>query len=161
MSETTPETTADAQQQPPEGESKTFDADYVDKLRKEAAKYRTEAKANADAAKRLTEIEDAQKSEAEKAAERIRALEQDAADARRDALRFKVASRFGVSDEDADLFLTGSDEETLTKQAERLGAREAERKKSGNTVPREGNNPTSSGDGNDRAFARSLFSSTE
>ena len=157
MSEATTETTT-TEPQSPEGEAKTFDADYVEKLRKENAKYRTEAKANADAAKRLAEIEDANKSEAEKAAERIRQLEQDAATARREALRFKVASKYGVSDEDADLFLTGSDEETLTKQAERLAPREAERKKQGNTVPREGNNPTSTGDQSDVAFARALFS---
>jgi hypothetical protein len=161
MSEATPEAPSVDAPQPPEGEAKTFDADYVDKLRKEAAKYRTEAKTNADAAKRLAEIEDANKSEADKAAERIRALEVDAAEARREALRFKVASRFGVSDEDADLFLTGSDEETLTKQAERLGAREAERKKNGNFVPREGNNPPSTGDQGDLAFARALLSPRE
>ena len=109
-------------------------------------------------AQRLDEIEQAQKSEAEKAADRIRALEEDAAEARREALRFKVASKFGITDEDADLFLTGSDEETLVKQAERLGAREADRKKNGNHVPREGNNPTSTGDQGDLAFAKALFS---
>lgn len=37
-----------------------------------------------------------------------------------DALRFRVAAKHGISDEDADLFLTGSDEETLQKQAARL-----------------------------------------
>src|SRR5699024_8202285 len=40
------------QQQRDEGNPETFDADYVKKLRQEAAKYRTEAKANADAAKK-------------------------------------------------------------------------------------------------------------
>lgn len=115
-------------EQPQEGgeqrddEPKVFDADYVAKLRQEAAKYRTEAKANAEAAQRLAEIEDAQKSEAQKAAERIAELEKQATEAQRDALRFKVASKFGITDEDADLFLTASDEETLTKQAERLAA---------------------------------------
>ena len=44
-------------EQPQEGaEVKTFDAEYVDKLRKEAAKYRTEAKDNADAADKLAKI---------------------------------------------------------------------------------------------------------
>lgn len=103
-------------------DGKTFDADYVAKLRQEAARYRTEAKANADAAARLAEIEDAQKTEAQRAAERIAELEAQANEAKRDALRFKVASKHGISDEDADLFLTASDEETLTKQAERLAA---------------------------------------
>src|SRR5687768_1731655 len=136
---TAPVTEPTVETPPQEGaEPKTFDADYVDKLRKEAAKYRTEAKANADAAKRLAEYEDAQKSEAQKAADRIAQLEQETTAAKRDALRFKVASKFGIGDEDADLFLTGSDEETLTKQAERLAARTDERKKTGNQVPREG-----------------------
>lgn len=73
-------------------------------------------------AQRLDEIEDAQKSEAQRAAERIAELEAQANEAKRDALRFKVASKHGISDEDAELFLTASDEETLTKQAERLAA---------------------------------------
>ena len=129
MSESATEAEPTAEQ-PQEGgeqengdEPKTFDADYVAKLRQEAARYRTEAKANAEAAKKLSEIEDAQKSEVEKAAERIAELEKQASEAQREALRFKVASKHGISDEDADLFLTGSDEETLTKQAERLAAR--------------------------------------
>jgi hypothetical protein len=37
-----------------------------------------------------------------------------------EALRFKVASQHSISAEDAELFLTGTDEETLTKQAARL-----------------------------------------
>lgn len=154
MSEQTSESTDQAT--PPEGvqeqqqeQPKTFDADYVANLRKEAAKYRTEAKANADAAKRLAEIEEANKSEVQRAADRLKAAETEAAEARRDALRYRIASKFKIDDEDAELFLTGSDEESLTKQAERLTAREAarkadadaaeaERKKRGNHVPREG-----------------------
>ena len=119
-----PETDApEPQEGGSEPEPETFDADYVAKLRKEAAKYRTEAKANADAAKKLAEIEEANKSEQQKQAERLAELEREASQARAEALRFKIASKFGVSDEDADLFLTGTDEETLTKQAERLAAR--------------------------------------
>jgi hypothetical protein len=157
MSEPSTEATVETTTTPPEGdEGKTFDADYVDKLRKEAAKYRTEAKANADAAKRLAQIEEANKSEAEKAADRIRELEADAQSARAEALRFKVASKFGIGDEDADLFLTGSDEETLTKQAERLAGRAEERKKQGNVVVREGHTSRPA-ENEELAVARSLF----
>jgi hypothetical protein len=106
-----------------EPEPESFDAEYVAKLRKEAAKYRTEAKANADAARKLAEIEEANKSEQQKLAERLAELEREADQARAEALRFKIASKFGVSEEDAELFLTGTDEETLTRQAERLAAR--------------------------------------
>ena len=84
------------------------------------------AKENAAAAQRLREFEDAQKTEAQRASERVKELEGAVEAAQRDALRFKVASKFGVSDEDADLFLTGSDEETLTKQAQRLSDRTTE-----------------------------------
>lgn len=108
----------------------------------EARKWEAQAKANADAAKRLAEIEESQKSEAEKAADRIRQLEAETEAARREALRFKVATKHGIGDEDADLFLTGSDEETLTKQAERLAARMDGQMKNGNHVPREGSTPT-------------------
>ena len=92
----------------------------------ESRKWEERSKANAEAAKRLSEIEDAQKSESERAADRIAAAEKAADDARREALRYKVATKFGVSDEDAELFLTGADEETLARQAERLASRSAE-----------------------------------
>lgn len=153
------QSTADTEAPAPQegSEPKTFDADYVKKLRDEAAKYRTEAKANADAAKRLAEIEESQKTEAEKAADRIRTLEAEVQAAQRDALRFKVASKFGIGDEDTDLFLTGSDEETLTKQAERLAARVETRKKNGNVVPREGTTPREPSEDPLRAFTRQLF----
>ena len=51
------------------------------------------------------------------------ALEDEASKAKAEALRFKIAAKFQIGDEDAELFLTGSDEETLTKQAQRLAQR--------------------------------------
>ena len=133
-------TQEDGTEQPQGGGSETFDADYVKKLRAEAAKYRKDAKANADAAARLAEIEEANKTEAQRQAERVTALEAEAQQARVDALRFKIAAKFQVSDEDADLFLTGTDEESLTKQAERLAVRaeEAGRPRSPKPDPTQG-----------------------
>jgi len=101
---------------------KTFDAEYVQKLRAEAAKYRTEAKANAKAAERLSQLEDANKSDAERNAERLAAAEAAAQQAQADALRFRIASRFKISDEHAEMYLHGSDEESLIRQAEGLAA---------------------------------------
>jgi hypothetical protein len=123
----------------------------------EAKKWESRAKENKSAAEKLAQIEEAQKTEAQKAADRLAVAEKAAAEATREALKFKIAAKFQIGDEDADLFLTGSDEEALTKQAERLTARESERKKHGNVVPREGNNPTSTGEGSDLAFARQLL----
>jgi hypothetical protein len=77
-------------------------------------------------AARLDEIEEANKTEQQKLADRLAEAEKSAQQAQTEALRFKIASKFGVSDEDADLFLTGTDEDTLTKQAERLAARNEE-----------------------------------
>lgn len=94
--------------------------------------------------------------------ERLGTLEAELAQARTSALRATVAARFGVSTEpgedggpsDADLFLTGTDEDTLTKQAQRLAKRTPEPKR--NHVPREGSNPRPTDDPM-RAFARDLF----
>ena len=129
----------------------------VEFWKQKAREQEKRAKENADAAKRLADIEQSQKSEAEKAADRIKQLEDEASAARRDALRFKVASKHGISGEDADLFLTASDEETLTRQAERLAGRADERKKQGNHVPREGTSPAAN-ESNDAIFARGLLS---
>jgi hypothetical protein len=118
-----PTASTDPQTDPSTGDEPTvFDAAYVKALRAEAAKYRTEAKANAEAAQKLAEFEDAQKTEAQKLADAKTAAEQDAAAARADALRWKTAAKFGITDAQAELFLTGADEATLTRQAEALAA---------------------------------------
>jgi hypothetical protein len=129
----------------------------VDFWKAKARDWEGKAKANKSAAERLVEIEEANKTESQKTAERLAAAEKDAAEARREALKLRIATRFGIGDEDADLFLTGSDEETLSRQAERLGARIADQQKRGNVVPREGTN-SSSVDNDKRQFAQQLFS---
>ena len=144
------------EQAPLEGEPKTFDAEYVEKLRKENAKYRTEAKANADAAKRLTEIEEANKSEADKVAERLAKAEQSAREAEARALRREVALEHKLSKDDAALLDSITDEDAMRRLAERLGQQAEGRKKTGNHVPREGVTPAS-GDSDERQFAQSLF----
>lgn len=127
-----------------------------------AREWESRAKANKAAADRLAEIEEASKSEAQRAAERLAAAEKEAATARQEALRLRIAARFQIGDDDADLFLTGSDEETLTRQAERLAGRAAERKKQGNSAPREGDNPKSGDSRTDeREFVRNLFGSVD
>lgn len=98
MSETTtaPEAVEDAPATEQQPEAKTFDADYVEKLRKEAARYRTEAKANADAAKKLADIEEAQKTAEQKAAERLAEAEKKAAEAEAKMALATVAGESGV-----------------------------------------------------------------
>lgn len=76
------------------------------------------------------------------AEERLAALEQRAVKAERAALIKSIQATHGISDEDAELFLTGDDAGALTKQAQRLAAREDERIKAGNHVPAEGRGVT-------------------
>ncbi len=83
-------------------------------------------------------------------------LEQKHAAAEARALRSDIAATHGISAEDRDLFLTGTDEETLTAQATRLSEREADRKKQGNRAPNEGKTPLLKAD-DERAAVRSLF----
>ena len=79
-----------------------------------------------------------------------------AAEAR--ALRSDIAAKHGLSTEDRDLFLTGSDEATLEAQAKRLAERNAEQKKNGNRASREGRTTTTGNEDADmREAVRGLF----
>jgi len=91
--------------------------------------------------------------------ERIADLEKRYADAEAGRLRSDIAARHGISADDRDLFLTGTDEETLTAQAERLAERDSERKKQGNYVPKEGKSTRQTDPTDDAEFARQLFGS--
>lgn len=85
-------------------------------------------------------------------------LEKKHADAEARALRSDIAAEFGVNATDRDLFLTGTDRETLTAQAKRLQEREGDRKKQGNVAPKEGDAKNQGKDDNGRReFARALF----
>lgn len=128
-----------------------------ERLSRERAKYADYKDVKAKAS-RLDQIEEANKTEVQKLADRVTGAETERDAARVDMLRFKVAAKHGISEEDADLFLTGKDEEALTKQAERLAGREADRKKQGNYVPKEGTSSTAP-ENEERAFARQLFGS--
>ena len=64
---TEPKVEASESETKPTESQQTFDADYVKKLRAESAKYRTEAKDLAAKAKKFDELEEANKSDLEKA----------------------------------------------------------------------------------------------
>lgn len=140
----------DEQGQSSEQQEQTFTQADVDRIVKERVQ-RERAK--------FADYDDLKTKAGEKATaeERLADLEKRYADAEARALRANIASEYGVSAEDRDLFLTGTDEETLTAQAKRLADRESERKKRSNHVPDEGNNPQANGGGDEREFARQLF----
>lgn len=102
--------------------------------------------------------------------ERLAAMETELTTTKTQALKTSIAAKFGISTEpgpkgepsDADLFLTGSDADSLTAQAQRLAGRDADRKKQGNVAPKEGSTKSEGTDeGEQRSFARSLFGGTD
>lgn len=106
----------------------------------------------------------------QKLAEQLADLERKHAESEAKALRSSIAAEYGISTKkgpkgepsDADLFLTGSDEATLTAQASRLAAQVAERKRQGNVARKEGDTTTEGkDDGEMREFARNLFGRAE
>jgi predicted phage tail protein len=163
MSEQTAEATA-TETKATEQTEQPKPSETVDFWKGKAREQEKRAKENADAAKRLAEIEDAQKTEAEKTADRIAKADAEVASVPAkvsDALRTHLVELHKIEAEDAELFLTATEPDLLLKQVTRLLARSDEQtaaqKKTGNRNPREGNNPSSEGAGDDRAFVRELF----
>lgn len=107
------------------------DGDAVDwqakaeEWKQHARTWEQRAKSNQDAAKKLAELEEEGKSELQKAMERAESAEKERDEAVLKAMRLSIASAHRISVEDAELFLNGTDEETLTKQAEALARRTA------------------------------------
>src|SRR5699024_10216419 len=83
-----------------------------------------EIRALKEKARRLDEIEEAQKSDAERAADELARVKAEAESATAELLRYRTAAAHGITDaEDIELFLTGKDEDTLERQAKALAAR--------------------------------------
>ncbi|MFI5505196.1 Uncharacterised protein [Corynebacterium kutscheri] len=80
------------------------------------------AKDNQRAAEKLKELEDANKTELEKAYERIEELEAEKTKVATTLCRNTVAKEYNLTDEEAEMFLTGS-EETMRMQAKVLAKR--------------------------------------
>lgn len=139
-----PATTANPNPQPAE------DTDW----KAEARKWQQRAQENFEARKRLNELEESQKSEAEKVADRLRQAQEEAQQARADAARFRIAAEHRLSTEDAEL-LTG-DEDAMKRLAARLAAAAeasaSPRTPRPNPAQREGDAPADDKDAQARAF---------
>lgn len=90
-------------------------------------------KAAAEYQARIKELEAAQMSDLERAQAAAKEAQEAAVKATTEALRWKVAAEFQIAAEDAEVFLTGSDEESIRKQAQRLAELAASK---GPTVPK-------------------------
>ena len=103
-----------------------------------AREWERRAKDNKTAADELATIKESQKSEAEKAAERLATAERKAAEAEARVLRRDVAIEHKLTKDDAALLDTITSEDAMRALAVRLGGQAADEKKHGNHVPREG-----------------------
>lgn len=103
----------------------------INALRRERAAKEAAEKAAREALAKVQEYEDRDKTELQKATEAAAKAAKDAETARTEALRYRIAAKNGITDEDADLFLNGSDEATITAQAVRY----AELAKASTTPP--------------------------
>lgn len=111
-------------------------------LVKTLAANKTEIKELKAKAQRLDEIEEAQKTQAEKDAERIATAEAEAATVPAriaSGLKEHLVALHEIDAEDAELFLTADEPELLLKQVTRLLGQTDKQRKS-NYVPREGTN---------------------
>lgn len=128
-----------------------LDAIIKDRVARERAKY-ADYPTLKEKAGQLDQIQQASQTEAEKTAQRIAQLEEQLTQTQTSALRSRIQAKHGISDEDAALFLTATDEDTLTAQAARLAERAAderkradeERKKTGGRDAFAGRTPTDS-----------------
>lgn len=168
MTESTTNTTAetvDGTGEQQQEQAKTFTQAEVDALIKDRAERIAkqqypdydELKAKAAGAKTLEE--------------RLASVETELGTTKAEALRNSIAAKFAISTEkgpkgepsDADLFLTGTDESTLTAQAQPLATRQADSKKQGNVAPTEGGtkNIGKPEDQEVREFVDDLFGRTD
>jgi hypothetical protein len=126
------DTTTPAETEPTnEQQSESAPADQLGEggqkaLKAERARANAAEKAASDLKAQLDKINQANESAVEKAQRELKDAQDLAARATAEAIRLRVAAKHGISDEDADLFLTATDEESLTRQAERLAARNAD-----------------------------------
>lgn len=91
----------------------------IDKWKALARKHEQQAKANADAAKKLSELEDAGRSEIEKAAAKVAEAEKRATEAEARALRMEVAQERGLDAKQVK-YLSGGTREELEANAAQL-----------------------------------------
>lgn len=99
-----------------EPETEKSDADH---WKAEARKWEARAKDNGAATTELTKTTETLEKVSKELAEQKKATET----AQAALTRYKVANKYGISDELTELFLTGSDAETLEKQASALSER--------------------------------------
>lgn len=116
------EIAAEGESAPTEGEqAETVDlAAEVEKWKSLSRKNEEQAKANAEAAMKLAEIEDRNKSEVDKLAEKVSAEAQRASNAEAELVRLRAAVKHGLDEEDLEILNTSGTPEEVDARAARL-----------------------------------------
>lgn len=104
-----------------EGDNQEDRSDEVAKLRREAAKYRTERNELRDDAKKWREFQESQKSEMQKLQEANQSYEEKFRQLEQDNIRLAAATKFGVPESHMDLLGSGTQDEVFAR-AEKLKA---------------------------------------
>lgn len=158
MSEENAEATATEPKATPTENEPTTDpkpTETVDFWKTKAREQEKRAKDNAEAAKRLGEIEEAQKSEAQKSADRLAQAEADAGSAASRADRAEIALAKGLTLSQAKR-LVGTTREELEADADELLKDIGVQTSQGNRAPGEGKTSKPKADEDRRAFVRQL-----
>lgn len=135
-----------------------FEARLGTRLARERGKFHDYDDLKAKA-QRFDELEEQNKGEITKANDRVAAAEAEVAKLPTkvaETLRSHLIELHEISADDAELFLTATDPEVLTKQVSRLIGRAADALPGGNTVPSEGGNPTAT-PGDEHEAVKALF----
>ena len=154
------EPATDAADQQPAGEQsapeseKTFSQADVDRIVRERLSRENVSELKAKA-RQFDQLQESSKTELQKLTEQVAELTAAQQVEAAKAMRYRIAAASGISTEDADLFLTGTDEETIAAQAKRLAERGQQARQQGGYAPNEGRQPPNQPDER-RAFVRQL-----
>ncbi len=99
-----------------------WESKFKDAL-KESRKWEDRSKENKEAADRLAALEEAGKTEAQKAASRAEQAEKASASDRAELARMKAAVKFGLSEDDLELLGTHGSADEIAARAEKLAKR--------------------------------------
>lgn len=92
----------------------------VEFWKQKAREQEQRAKSNATKAQEFDQLQESQKTEQQKIAERAATAERERDEAKADGLRYKAAAKHGINEDYFDLLGSG-DEETISSRAERVG----------------------------------------
>lgn len=93
-----------------------------EEMKRHSRTWEQRAKENQSAREELDQLRESEKTEVERANDRVAAAERELSEARAENLRWRIGAEFGLPKDDIDDFLHG-DEDAMRRQAEKLAKR--------------------------------------